>query len=140
MSTETRAVATSLFVGEGAAARLLAGRRKTDGRLVFPLPVGGRADQFDVVELGRDGVLWSWTVQRFAPKEPYDGPVGGHFRPYGVGYIELPGELIVESRLVDVDLTQLRIGMPMSLTTELYRTDPNGGHVMTYAFRPRTLP
>jgi uncharacterized protein len=140
MTTNSRPVATALFVGEGDDARLLAGRRKIDGRLIFPLPVGGRAHQYDVVELGRDGLLWSWTVQRFAPKEPYDGPAGGHFRPYGVGYIELPGEIIVESRLIDVDFTQLRIGMRMSLTTEVYRTESNGIRVMTYAFRPGRPP
>jgi uncharacterized OB-fold protein len=135
----TRPVSPCIFSGEGDRARLLAGRRKSDGRLVFPVPTGGRSAQFDVVELGREGLLWSWTVQRFAPKEPYDGPVGEHFRPYGVGYIELPGELIVESRLVDVDFDRLHIGMPMVLTTHAYRIEPNGTPVLIHAFRPRSL-
>ena len=131
-----RKAAEGVFTGEGGATRLLAGRRKTDGRLVFPCPSGGRASQFDLVELGSHGRLWSWTVQRFAPKEPFNGFNGEDFRPYAVGYVELPGELIVESRLVDVDFGQLHIGMPMQVTTEVYRVDADGSSVLTYAFRP----
>ncbi len=136
MSRKVRPVAAGVFAGEGDDTRLLAGRRKTDGRLVFPLPTGTRAMQFEMVELGRAGRLWSWTVQRFPPKEPYDGPVGDSFHPYAVGYIELPGELIVESRLVDVGFERLRLGLLMRVTTLAYRIDGDGTDVLTYAFRP----
>lgn len=140
MTVTARPVATGVFTGERDGTRLLAGRRKTDGRLVFPLPSCGRSDQYEAVELGSAGRLWSWTVQRFSPKEPYNGPVGENFRPYAVGYVELPGEIIVESRLVDVDFDQLRIGMPMRLITEIYRTEPGGTQILTYAFRPVDTP
>jgi uncharacterized OB-fold protein len=132
-----RPVAEGLFSGSGALTRLLAGRRKSDGRIVFPLPVGGHAERYDTVELGRDGILWSWTVQRFAPKQPYDGAVGADFRPFAVGYVEIPGEIIVESRLVGVAFDQLRLGLPLRLTTETYRVDPDGTGILTYAFEPR---
>ena len=38
------------------------------------------------------------------------------FEPYGVGYVELPGEVRVEARLTESDPARLRIGMPMELT------------------------
>jgi len=136
MSYATRPVVDGLFTGEGDRTRLIAGRRITDGRLVFPCPVGGRANEYTTVELSREGQLWSWTVQRFPPKEPYDGPSGEDFRPYAVGYVELPGEIIIESRLTEVNFERLHIGMPMRLTTQAYRTDPDGTKVLTYAFRP----
>ena len=47
--------------------------------------------------LAREGTLWTWTVQGFRPKSPpYEGPV--EFEPYPVGYVELPGEVKVETR------------------------------------------
>ena len=131
------AVAERLFTGESETTRLLAGRRKRDGRLVFPFPAGPAADDFDLVELSPRGTLWSWTVQRFRPKPPYDGRGGdADFEPYGVGYVELPGELIVEGRIVADDLTALAIGQPMRVTTEAYRETATGEPVLTYAFTP----
>jgi uncharacterized OB-fold protein len=130
-----RAVAEDIFVGAGRSARLVAGRRKADGKLVFPFPSAGAASDYERVQLGREGTLWSWTVQRFAPKQPYNGPSGADFKPYAVGYIELSGELIVESRLLVPDFERLRIGMPMRLTTLVYRHDELGP-VLTYAFEP----
>ena len=46
---------------------------------------------------------------------PYVGPTTP-FEPYGVGYVELPGEVRVEARLTEADPARLRIGMPMELT------------------------
>jgi uncharacterized OB-fold protein len=89
------------------------------------------------VPLSRRGTLWTWTRQRFPPKNPpYAGTESPQeFRGYGVGYIELP-EGRVESRLaVGVD-EELRIGMPMELTVVPFAVDEAGDELMTYAFRP----
>jgi len=53
-----------------------------------------------------------------------------------VGYIELEGTVIVESRLIDVDFDGLHIGMPFELVIVPFRTDPDGVIVTTFAFRP----
>jgi uncharacterized OB-fold protein len=53
-----------------------------------------------------------------------------------VGYVELPGALIVESRLVDVAFDRLRVGMPMELTTFTLRSDEQG-RILMFAFRPQ---
>nr|WP_314466570.1 OB-fold domain-containing protein [uncultured Novosphingobium sp.] len=105
-----RAIAEGLFTDE-TPPRLLGGRERATGRVVFPCPAG---DSCDPVPLAREGRLWSYTVQRYRPKTPpYTGPEA--FAPWIVAYVELPGEVIVEARLVDVDFGAVRIGMPVRL-------------------------
>lgn len=125
-----RAIAEGLFTDE-ASPRLVGGRDKASGRIVFPCPPGA---DFEPYPLRRQGTLWSYTVQRFRPKSPpYAGPE--LFRPWAVAYVELPGETIVEARLVDVELDTIRIGMPLELT--LVPLDPESADpVMTHAFKP----
>jgi uncharacterized OB-fold protein len=85
-------------------------------------------------ELATRGELWSWTIQCFAPKAPPYLPGGvDEFEPYGVGYIELPGEVRVEARLTESDPEHLAIGMPMELTLVPV---PGAHEKLTFAFRP----
>jgi uncharacterized OB-fold protein len=94
-------------------------------------------DQQEDVVLGTRGTLWTWTVQAFPPKAPpYLGPVGDDFVPYGVGYVELPGELRVEGRLTESDPEKLIIGMEMELVLDPLGVDDAGNEVVTYAFAP----
>jgi len=85
-------------------------------------------------ELATRGELWSWTIQCFAPKAPPYLPGGvEEFEPYGVGYIELPGEVRVEARLTESDPERLRIGLPMELTLIPV---PGAPDKLTFAFEP----
>lgn len=85
------------------------------------------------VPLARTGTLWTYTVQGFRPKLPYDGPE--EFSPYAVGYVDL-GEVLVESRL-DVPVGhRLVIGEPMGLVMLPYTRGVDGEAVTTFAFRP----
>ena len=100
--------------------------------------------------LARRGTLWSWTIQCFPPKSPpYAAGDADAFEPYGVGYVELPGEVRVEARLTEADADRLRIGMPMELTLVPAPGGAGGGcqggrppvastarGVVTYAFQP----
>jgi uncharacterized protein len=84
--------------------------------------------------LARRGTLWTWTIQCFPPKSPpYAVASADEFEPYAVGYVELPGELRVESRLTERDPERLRIGMPMEL---MLIPAPGDSGTMTFAFRP----
>jgi len=83
--------------------------------------------------LGRRGTLWTWTIQCFAPKSPPYAGTAEDFEPYGVGYVELPGEVRVEARLTEADPAQLRIGMPMKL---VLIPAPGDSAAVTFAFRP----
>ena len=132
-----RMVAPNLVSGEGESARLLGGKRRDDGKIVFPLPSGPEAQRYEPIELAAEGELWSFTVQRFRPKSPFDGEGDdANFKPYAVGYVTLPGQIIVEARLDTSDFNSLRIGMPMRFSLLPYRRDPDGCEVLTYAFRP----
>ena len=85
--------------------------------------------------LARRGRLWAWTTQEFPPPSPpYTGPTGEDFVPYGVGYVELGGEVRVESRLTETE--GLANGMEMELVLVPFRTDDAGNEVVTFAFRP----
>ena len=87
--------------------------------------------------LSRRGRLWAWTTQDFPPPAPpYSGIGGKHFTPFGVGYVELPGEVRVETRLTENDPGVLQIGMEMELVVVPFRTDDDGTEVVTFAFRP----
>ncbi len=118
-------IAPGLWTNE-ADPQLIGGEHKETGRIVFPMPDGDAANAYEALPLARAGTLWSWTVQGFEPKAPYTGPKP--FAPYGVGYVELSGQVIVETRLTVT--TGLTIGMPMRLVIEPF------GDRATYAFAP----
>ena len=91
----------------------------------------------NVIALPRHGTLWAWTIQRFMPKEPYHGnETEQTFKPFGVGYVELPGALRVEARLTENDPAKLKIGSAMELTFYTHRTERDGTAVINYAFAP----
>jgi len=117
---------------EEAEPRLIGGRLAS-GVIVFPMPEGDAAAGVEPWPLQRKGSLWSFTSQDFRPKPPYAGPGEGphDFQPYLVGYVELPGEVIVESLIVEAALADLRIGMAMELVIVRF----NAQHT-TFAFRP----
>lgn len=118
--------------------RLLGGRCGSCGEITFPrrdsCPSCG-ADGVQPVRLADRGVLWSWTIQRFPPPSPPYLPDGDDFTPFGLGYVELPGEVIVETRLTESDPARLHIGMPMRLTGVEVPAE-TGSVAITFAFAP----
>ncbi|MGD0242523.1 MAG: OB-fold domain-containing protein [Streptosporangiaceae bacterium] len=84
------------------------------------------------------GTLWTFTTQDFRPPSPpYDGAdTAETFRPYALGYVELPGEVMVEARLTEPDPARLAIGQPMRLAIVPYSVSADGTQVMTFAFAP----
>ena len=125
-----RPIADGLFTAE-TPPRLIGGRDRATGRIVFPCPDDAG---FEAWPLGRTGTVWSWTIQRYRPKSPpYAGPAA--FAPWPVAYVALPGETIVETRLVDVAFDQVRIGMAVELTQTVL--DPHAADpILIHAFRP----
>ena len=85
------------------------------------------------------GTLWTFTTQGFPPPSPpYDG--AETFEPYALGYVELPGEVMVEARLTEPDPDRLAIGQPMRLAIVPYTVRPDGTQVLTFAFEPADPP
>jgi uncharacterized protein len=105
-----RPIAEGLFTDE-TPPRLIGGRNRATGRIVFPCPPSA---EFEPYPLKREGVLWSYTIQRYRPKSPpYAGPEA--FRPWPVAYVALEGETMVEARLANVEFDAIDIGMKLEL-------------------------
>jgi uncharacterized OB-fold protein len=132
------AIADGLFTWPATEPRLIGSRCAQCATTTFPAQRScPRCTSEDVHEhlLARRGTLWTWTVQGFRPKSPpYEGPED--FEPYPVGYVELAGEAKVESRLVDVAVEDLAIGMEMELVIVPFHSAVSGADLATYAFRP----
>ncbi len=129
-------VADDLIAGTAAAPELIGSVCRRCGIVAFPRQGSCAACTSGDVEerrLGRRGTLWTWTIQCFAPKSPPYAGAAEDFEPYGVGYVELPGEVRVEARLTEADPARLAIGMPMEL---VLIEAPGSDHALTYAFRP----
>jgi uncharacterized protein len=133
-------VAEGLFTWPADEPRLIGSRCGACGIITFPTQDScPRCASTDMEEhlLGRRGRLWAWTTQDFPPPAPpYSGPAGRDFVPFGVGYVELPGEVKVETRLTVADPEVLEIGMEMELTVVPFRTDDDGNEIVSFAFRP----
>lgn len=134
-------VAEGLFNWPSDEPRLIGSRCLECGNHMFPVqdecPKCSNANN-EQVELSNRGTLWTWTIQGYPPKSPpYKGNTDPKtFEPFGVGYVELPGQLKVESRLTINDPEQLKIGMEMELVLIPLYTNDDGEEVMTFAFGP----
>jgi uncharacterized OB-fold protein len=139
--TDLVPIAEGLFAGPSDAPHLIGSRCRDCDNHMFPTQAGcSRCSgaSTETVELDRQGVLWTWTVQSYPPKAP---PYAGDddpatFEPYGVGYVDLGGKLLVESRLTVADPDQLEIGMEVELVLDPLYVDDEGRQVVTFAFAP----
>ena len=124
-------VTEGLFTWPSDEPRLIASER--DGVISFPAQPGDPERL-----LGTRGTLWAFTTQQFRPPSPpYDGnDTAETFEPYALGYVELPGELLVQARFTENDPVKLIIGQEMELRIVPYTTREDGTEVLTYAFAP----
>ena len=136
-------IADGLFSWPSDSPRLLASRCIECRNHVFPAQPGCpkcSGANTEIVELGQQGTLWTWTVQSYPPKSP---PFAGNddpatFKPYGVGYIDIEGKLLVESRLTVADPNDLAIGQTFEFVIDPLYTNEAGEEVVTFAFAPLT--
>jgi uncharacterized OB-fold protein len=133
-------VAEGIFTWPSDEPRLIGSRCRACAIVTFPAQRSCprcASTEMDEQLLSRRGRLWAWTTQQFPPPAPpYAGPTGADFAPFGIGYVELPGEVKVETRLTTADPDALAPGMEMELVLVPFRTDDEGNEVVTFAFRP----
>jgi uncharacterized OB-fold protein len=134
-------VAEGLFTWPADEPRLIGARCAGCGLVGFPAGAAcERCGGTEVTEtlLSDRGTLWTFTTQDFRPPSPpYDGAdTTETFQPYAVGYVELPGEVMVEARLTEPDPDRLAIGQPMRLAIVPYTVRADGTEVLTFAFAP----
>jgi uncharacterized protein len=106
---------------------LVGGRCTACGAYAFPLRAqcascGGALER---ALFPRRGTLWTWTTQGFEPPTPPYLQACAEFEPFVVGYVELPGVLRVEGRIV---AAEPHIGMQLEVVAI-----EHGGR-LTYAF------
>ena len=76
----------------------------------------------DAVALPTQGIVWTWTVQRFAPKPPFRAPKV--FEPFALAYVDL-GTIRVEARLAGRAVDAWKIGDAVKLVVgPLDASDP----------------
>lgn len=133
-------IAEGLFTWPAERPALLGSRCNDCGIANFPAAKSCSAcsgENVSIEELPGRGTLWTYTIQRFMPKPPYNsGETPETFQPYGVGYLELPGGVRVEGRLTENDPQKLHIGMEMDVVFEPYRVEENGDEVISFFFQP----
>jgi len=89
------------------------------------MPCGSSGEQYERHSpVSRRSAL-SYTVQRFRPKSP---PYAGRaaLRAIAVGYVELPGEIIIEARISDVPFDQLCLGSRYPWSANLFSSKRAG--------------
>jgi uncharacterized protein len=141
--TKQAPVAEGLFTWPADDPQLIGSRCTGCGIVTFPAQGScPRCPSTEMAEhlLARQGRLWAWTTQEFAPPSPpYQGATGAEFETFGIGYIDLGGEVKVESRLTESRADVLQVGMEMELTIVLFRVADDGTEIVTFAFQPGRL-
>ena len=133
-------IAEGLFTWPSNDPRLLGSRCSDCGVVTFPAQNSCAACSgvdTETIELERRGTLWTFTLQCFLPnRPPYDGPETPEtFQPFGVGYVELPDQTRVQTRIKTRDVNRLHVGMEMELVVEKY-IERDGKDVVSYFFTP----
>ena len=116
---------------------LLGSKDGNTGDVVFPAIVGAQSGEEGLVEISGVGRLWTYTVQRFKPKSPFDdGQPDIEFVPYVVGYVSFEESgVIVEGRIVNAEPDELEIGQEMSICSAVIAKS-QGDNIELYAFAP----
>jgi uncharacterized OB-fold protein len=132
-----RLIDESLFVDVDGRTYLAGSTCRTCGAVAFPAQGScARCTGSDVERcpLPLEGDVWAFTVQRFPPKSPFLG-ADMPFTPYAVGYVDLGGQVLVESRFVVDDPATLAIGQRVHLVLDPFFED-EAGAIQTFAFTP----
>ena len=133
-------IAEGLFTWPSNDPRLIGSKCNNCGVVTFPAqnscPACSSTDTANI-ELERRGKLWTFTLQCFLPnRPPYEGPETPEtFQPFGVGYVELPDQTRVQTRIKTRDVNRLHVGMDMELVVEKY-IERDGKDVVAYFFTP----
>jgi uncharacterized OB-fold protein len=113
--------------------RLLASRCEACGETFFPqrrFCARCSGSQMSQVHLGPAGRLYTYTVvyELFGRLESMG--------PYAVGQVEMEEGVRVQGLLTGCEWEDLKIDMPLELTTLPIGADEQGHTTVTYAFRP----
>ena len=92
--------------------RLEAGKCKKCGKVYFPpriICAECKSQEFETVNLQREGKLLTYTIIRVAPSQFVDQT------PYAIGIVELNDGVKILSQIADCDLDKLEIGQKVRI-------------------------
>jgi uncharacterized protein len=94
-------------------------------------------EQFDEVELSRQGRVWSYTDARYQPPPPYI-PRTDDYEPFALAAVELEAEgLVVLGQVADgYGVDDLQVGAPVELVVEELYTDDEGASRTIWRWKP----
>lgn len=119
--------------------RLIGVRCQGCGAVAFPRSVirhrpGCKENSTEDILLQREGVLRSFTIQRYRPPPIF--PCPEPFTPYAVGSVELEEGIEVAGIVTGCGIEEIKPGMPVTVTVYKLYEDEEGSEVVTYAFYP----
>ena len=86
--------------------------------------------EVEQADLGTAGILYSYTIVRIPPAG-WPGDV-----PYILGQVELPSGPQVLAEVIDCQLSDLSIGMPVQLAIRSVAAEEGGPEKLVYKWRP----
>jgi uncharacterized OB-fold protein len=134
-------IAEGLFTWPSDEPRLIASACGDCGTVVFPAQAtcpGCGGGEVTERLLGPEGTLYTWTTQSFPPvAPPYVGDTGKDtFEPFGMGWVQVADDFMIEARLTESDPERLEFDMPVELVLVPLTVDDEGNEVLSFAFRP----
>jgi len=126
--TQTLDIREGLFRHTDRGSVLLASRHRENGKVCFPaVDTPGAADDWDTIELGNQGEVFSYTKVHMP---------GAHFEPgYCVGLVKMPEGVLVFTPLLEDANKPLRVGLPVNLEIAPLWQE-NQQNVRAYRFVP----
>jgi uncharacterized OB-fold protein len=114
--------------------RLVGGKCSSCGEIIFPkleICPNCQEEKIEEITLSRRGKIYSYTVVMQQPRPYYKGPV-----PYGLGFVELPEGVRIETLFANCDPEALEIGDEVELIIDKLYDDDEGNELITYKFEP----
>lgn len=96
------------------------------------------SEEFEEVELSREGTIWSYTDANYQPPEPYVSPKP--FEPFAIiaAFLEREQMVVLGQAANGVTVADLQVGRPVELVLETLYTDDEGEKIV-WRWRPKKL-
>lgn len=91
------------------------------------------SEHVEIIPLGLEGTLWTYTIIYHCPPGQYRGPKDP-FIPFGEGLVELPDGVRVLS-VLDCDVDKIKIGMKIRFVPYPLYTNEDGSEVIAWKFK-----
>lgn len=86
-------------------------------------------ETFEIVELSRRGLIWSYTDAQYQPPPPYipGQAEGAAYVPFALAAVELAEGIVVLGQVADgYGVADLKVGAEAELVVETLYSDPSG--------------